>query len=171
MKKILLLSTALLLTGTLSYAMYSPISIDKVDVITSTTPTLTKDSKFYIEFIDTENKINVDGHDARNMALSEFRRFSYCKLVSMKDDADFVLEIRVYKYSKSKRDAKIIVKDAKTNTLVYETKWTRGKPTFFNGNSGTRQSIGYALKNDFLLKYPELAFVKTPNAPQDSLDY
>ncbi|MCC9041414.1 hypothetical protein LNQ81_01600 [Myroides sp. M-43] len=171
MKKSILLSTTFLLIGTLSHAVESTISSDCLEISTTIAPTLTKDSKFYIEFVDTENKVNVNGEDAKRMALSEFRRFSTCKLVSIKEDADFVLEVQVYKYSKSKRHAKITVKDAKTDAKVYETKWLKGSPSVFNGSSGTRQSIGYALKKDFLVNYPEFTQIKISDAPEDSLDY
>lgn len=171
MKKILLLGTAFLMVGTLSHAKTSSLYRGSTEISMNNTPTLTKDSKFYIEFVDTENKVSVDGVDAKRMALSEFRRFSTCKLVDAKEDADFVLEVQVYKYSKSKRHAKITVKDAKTGAKVYETKWLKGSPSVFNGSSGTRQSIGYALKKDFLVKYPEFTQIKISNAPEDSLDY
>lgn len=156
MKKIVLSMTALLLIGTVSQAKTTYILNSNVEVLSVIeNKEFNKDSKFYIEYVDTEGKTNVDGFDARNMALSEFRRFTSCKIVKEKAEADFIIELQVYKYSKTKRHAKLTFKDAKTNQIAYETKWQKGKPSVFNGSSGTRQAIGYSLKKDFLLKYTD----------------
>ncbi|MEC4115116.1 hypothetical protein [Myroides pelagicus] len=156
MRTRLLLTMALLFLGGILQAkvvIATGSTINKIEYTEH--KVFNKDSKFYVLFVDTEGETNVDGWDARNMALSEFRRFTSCKIVNEKSEADFIVELQVYKYSKTKRHAKMTFKDAKTNQIVYETKWQKGSPSVFNGNSGTRQAIGYSLKKDFLLKYTD----------------
>ncbi|MGL4583901.1 MAG: hypothetical protein ACRCVU_13070, partial [Flavobacterium sp.] len=71
MKKIILSMTALLLIGTVSQAKTTHISNCNVEVLSviekkeyDNNKGFNKDSKFYIEYVDTEGKTNVDGFDA-----------------------------------------------------------------------------------------------------------
>lgn len=115
---------------------------------------LISDSRLYLTYVEIEGKRNVDGPDAVRMLKSYIEGKTTCTVVNSKDEADFIVELSVYK-SKG-RKAKIDIIHLGSNKVVFESKWRYGSSAVWNGYSGSRQAVGEVVKELLLDEYPEI---------------
>jgi len=111
-------------------------------------------SKLYLTYVNTAFKKNVDGANAEIMLNSYLEKKTTCIVVDTRDDADFIVELKVIK--EGGRKAKIDIIHVLSDKKIFESKWRKGTNAIHNGMSGSKQAIGEIVKISLLDKYPEI---------------
>lgn len=121
---------------------------------------LLPESKVFVKAVTIEKKNNVDEKDILEVTIPELNKFTLCSVVSNEKEADFILEVKAYKYMITKRKVKLSLVHVQSNKQVFESSWMTGNPSEFNGFSGTRQAVGRLIKKELVIKYPEIIVKK-----------
>lgn len=114
-------------------------------------------SRLFLSHTDVEDKRNTDGEGVLRIAENEFKNLTKCPLVASENEADFIVNIQIYKGTMGNRRAKFIIEHALSGEIVLESDWVRGKPNEFNGFSGTRRAITKIIKRDLYKAFPEIS--------------
>jgi hypothetical protein len=113
-------------------------------------------SKVFLEFAEIEGEVNVEGEDALSMLLPYVKDKTKLKVVATKEEAEFVFVLSAYELNMGNRKGKIVILDAKTNEMVFDTGLEKASSSAYYGYSGTRALVGELIKKNILKEYPKI---------------
>lgn len=111
--------------------------------------------KVYINYEFTEKANNVDPSDAIDLLTDYLKDKTSLVIVDSLHKANFSIDLKMIKGGMDTRKGYIVIKEAKTNEIIFHSKEVKGASTAFSGYSASRQVMRSIIK-ELLKKYPTI---------------
>ena len=121
-----------------------------------TSAQIADNANVFIEYLDTEKEVNVNGRDAIGMFESYIEGYSDLNVVTSKDKSDFTFVLSIYEKNFGNRRGKLDLYNSTNDELIFESGLVKGMPLIFYGYSGSRHVIARAFIDHFLEEYPHI---------------